>query len=178
MAFEIVLFSSLNPEKPKQSAFYNSFWKPNFVFFGTQPSYLIHHFIHLLWMDEWWRSPRSIGSHHYNNNINNSLFIYFYVYILRDPPPPTRTLGHYARGASPIFTCSHVPKEIFLLYQMRKKQGNKKRESWKKLFCSSSALVSSTCVKNSFCVLCFSSHVKNFILPLTSTILYTINFIN
>jgi hypothetical protein len=78
---------------------------------------LSHHhtssIIHPSAMDEWWwRSPRSIGSHHYNNNINNSLFIYFYVYILRDLPP-TRTLGHYARGAPPILYVPMFPWKYF-----------------------------------------------------------------
>jgi hypothetical protein len=39
-------------------------------------------------------------------------------------------LGHYAKGAPPIymFPCSHVPMEIFLFYQMKKKRGNKKKK--------------------------------------------------
>jgi hypothetical protein len=49
--------------------------------------------------------------------------------ILRDLPPPLspnkRTLGHYAEGSSPNFICSHVPMEIFLFNETRKKEARK-----------------------------------------------------
>jgi hypothetical protein len=46
-------------------------------------------------------------------------------YVTPPPPPPNkRTLGCYAKGASPIL---YVPMEIFLFFETWKKWGNKKR---------------------------------------------------
>jgi hypothetical protein len=50
--------------------------------------------------------------------------------ILRKSPPPSlirRTLGPYAKGASPILCVPTFPWKYFFSTKMEKKQENKKR---------------------------------------------------
>jgi hypothetical protein len=58
--------------------------------------------------------------------VNNSPF-YFYVCFDGISPQQKNSTRALCQGNSPNFICSHVPMEIFLFYQMRKRQGNKKR---------------------------------------------------
>ncbi len=64
-------------------------------------------------------------------SLRKQLPSYFCVYFERSPPAG-RTLGRGSWGSSLKFLCSHVPMEVFLFYETRKKEVNKKQSSLRK----------------------------------------------
>jgi len=57
--------------------------------------------------------------------LGKQLPFYFCVYF--EGLPQQKNPRVLSWGSSPNFICSHVPMEIFLFYEMRKRGGNEKR---------------------------------------------------